>query len=425
MRADDLIHFCPPARLIIGAGARAQLPSLVAHLGYRHGVLVTDTFFSARTPWVSEYVEAAKVAGVTTFVFDGGQPDPTTTLCDSATREVCDALDGAAPDHVIALGGGSNIDLAKALCLTLPGGRPVREFIGGPTMALRPLPLIALPTTAGTGSEATPGAILVDPLTATKVAVMDNALRPQVALIDPEFTYTCPPHVTADAGIDALTHAIESYLTVDSSQFDRGGHADPGYSGRSSLTMTFAREAIALCARYLKRCYDDGADKEARAGMCHASVYAALSYGSAGLNAVHGIAYAVAALTHRSHGTTNAVMLPYVLGALAETRRADLVDIARLFGIQERDEDDGIQTLIQTLRDMIASLGLPTDLRTLGIDQTSIAALTRDALAITRLAKAFPVHDVARTYEDIVQRAFDGDLGETPSRIGETVLDSF
>lgn len=423
MREDDLIHFCPPARLIIGAGARAQLPSLVAHLGYRRGVLVTDIFFATRTPWVREYVEAAEAAGVSTLVFDGGQRDPTTALCDSATRQVREVLGGAAPDHVIALGGGSNIDLAKALCLTLQSGKPVREFVGVLPSVRRPLPLIALPTTAGTGSEATPGAILVDPLNSTKVAVMDNALRPQLALIDPEFTYTCPPNVTADAGIDALTHAIESYLTIDSSEYDRGGHADPGYSGRSSLTMMFAREAITLCARYLKRCYDNGGDTEARAGMCHASIYAALSYGSAGLNAVHGIAYAVAGLTHRSHGTTNAVMLPYVLGALAETRRDDLVQVARMFDISERDEDEAIQTLCHMLRDMIASLGIPTDLRALGVEHASLSGLTRDALNVTRLAKAFPVADVARAYADIVQRAYCGELGKTPLKIGDTALD--
>ncbi len=414
MRADDAVYFCAPARLIIEKGARARLPALVAHLGYRRGILVTDAFFATRTPWVREYVEAASALGVTTHVFDGGAPDPTTTLCDSATQSLRATLDGAVPDHVIALGGGSNIDLAKALCVTLPGGLPISSFVGVPG-PLAALPLIAVPTTAGTGSEATPGAILVDPLNATKVAVMDNALRPQIALIDPELTWTCPPNVTADAGIDALTHAIESYLTIDSADYDRAGHPDPGYSGRSALTMLFARESIRLCASFLKRCYEDGTDETARAAMCQASLYAALSYGSAGLNAVHGIAYAVAGLTHRSHGTTNAVMLPYTLGALAKTRRAELLEIAALFGVPvEADGDATIDRLCRTLRELIESLGIPTDLRSLGIAEDALDALTRDALAVTRLAKAFPVEDVAGAYADIVRRAWTGDIGKTP-----------
>jgi alcohol dehydrogenase len=412
MRVEDLVHFCPPGRLIIGAGARAQLPALIERLGYRRGVLVTDRFFSQKTPWVEEYVSAARALGIETVVFDGGAPDPTTTLCDSATSAIRTTLAGHAPDHVVALGGGSNIDLAKALCITLPTGRPVREFVKGLTAANRPLPFIAMPTTAGTGSEATPGAILIDPENATKVAVMDNSLRPQVALIDPEFTYTCPPNVTANAGIDAFTHAIESYLTLDSAKFDRGGDADPAYSGRSSLTMLFAREAIRLCARYLKRTHDNGADIEARTGMCYASIYAALSYGSAGLNAVHGIAYAVAGATHRSHGTTNAVMLPYVLEELAATRSSELLDVADIFGIGTTDRNQAVRELCEAIRSLIGSIGIPTTLKELGIDGASLPSLLNDALAVTRLLKAFPVTDAKAAYERILQRAYDGEPGE-------------
>jgi alcohol dehydrogenase len=413
MKMDDLIHFCPPGRLIIGVGARAQLPALLARLGYKQGVLITDIFFAEKTPWVKEYVAAAAKLEIETVVFEGGGPDPTTTLCDSATKSVRAVLGGAAPDHVIALGGGSNIDLAKALCITLPTGRPVRDFVNGLKPGDKPLPFIALPTTAGTGSEATPGAILIDPENATKVAVMDNALRPQVALIDPEFTYTCPPNVTADAGIDAFTHAIESYLTLDSAQFDRAGNPDPGYSGRSSLTMIFAREAIVLCARFLKRAYDNGNDVEARIGMCYASIYAALSYGSAGLNAVHGIAYAVAGETHRSHGTTNAVMLPYVLEAMVETRRQELTDVARIFGIAAVDPQDAVIELCRQIRGLIASIGIPTNLQQLGIHESSLEALQKDALAVTRLAKAFPVTDVPTVYKTILRNAYAGEIGKS------------
>lgn len=408
MRSDDVIHFCPPARVVIGCGSRAQLPGLLQRLGYRRGVLVTDSFFTGHTPWVGEYVEAARACGMDTVVYDGGMPDPTTTLCDAATRALREQLGEARPDHVIALGGGSNIDLAKALCLTLVDGAPIKDFVGVMPQAPRCLPLIAVPTTAGTGSEATPGAILVDPDNATKVAVMDNQLRPIIALIDPEFTYSCPPRVTADAGIDALTHAVESYLTLDSFAFERQGHPDPGYSGRSSLTMSFAREAISLCARYLLRAYRDGGDKEARIGMAYASHYAALSYGSAGLNAVHGIAYAVAGITHKSHGSTNAVMLPYVLDELAGTRREEVLDVARIFGIEDADGDAAAGRLPMLIRDIVAELGIPPTLEAFGIRREQLPGLLADALQVTRLASAFPVPDVPAAYGRIVERAFEG-----------------
>ena len=413
MRSNDVVHFCPPARLVIGCGSRAQLPGLLQRLGYKRGVLVTDSFFTNHTPWVNEYVAQAQQCGIETVVFSGGMPDPTTTLCDEATQSLRAQMSDGLPDHVVALGGGSNIDLAKALCLTLVDGAPIKGFVGAMAQAPRCLPLIAVPTTAGTGSEATPGAILVDPENATKVAVMDNQLRPIVALIDPEYTYSCPPKVTADAGIDALTHAIESYLTLDSFEFDREGQIDPGYSGRSTLTMSFARESIRLCAQYLQRVYRDGNDTEARIGMAYASHYAALSYGSSGLNAVHGIAYAVAGITHKSHGSTNAVMLPYVLDEFASVRRAEVLDIARIFGIDDADEEQAIRKLPVLIHGIVAELGIPANLADFGIAKEQLEGLHADALGVTRLAKAFPVPDVPAAYGRIIQRAFEGRfLGE-------------
>lgn len=404
MNLDDLIHFCAPARLIMGCGTRRQLPALVQRLGWRAGLLVTDRFFTGQTPWVREYVEAARALGIAVQVFDGGAPDPTTVLCDEATRAVRAQAGDLPIDHVIALGGGSNIDLAKALCLTVPSGRPVRSFVGG-IGRVRPLPLIALPTTAGTGSEATPGAILVDPENATKIAVMDNALRPQVALIDPDFTLSCPPRVTADAGIDAFTHAIESFLTIDSALYDRQGDADPGYSGRSSLTMLFARESLRLCARWMVPAYETGDSREARVGMAYASVYAALSYGSAGLHAVHGLAYAVAGQTHKSHGSTNAVMLPYVLDEVATVRPQEFIELAEILGLGRLGAADAALQVPVQVRRLVARLGIPSDLQAFGVAQAQLETLVADGMAVARLAKAFPVPDVEAAYRRIVTHA--------------------
>lgn len=413
MRTEDLIHFCAPARLIIGNGARHQLPQLLARLGYRSGVLVTDAFFAEKTPWVNEYTQAAERLGISTIVYAGGLPDPTTDLCDEATTVLREQLDGKQLDHVIALGGGSNIDLAKALSLTLPQGQPITAFTGD-IGGCKPLPMIALPTTSGTGSEATPGAILLDPANATKIAVMDNALRPHIALIDPEFTYTCPPRVTADAGIDAFTHAIESFLTLDSALFDRAGNPDPGYSGRSPLTMLFAKESLRLCFDWMERAYQHGEDTEARVGMAYASIYAALSYGTAGLNAGHGIAYAVAGQTHKSHGSTNAVMLPYVLDALCHTRQSELAEIAGLMGLATSCPEESARKVPVEVRAMIGRLDIPTDLRAFGIQEQMLEALVTDALAVTRLVKAFPVADAALAYRQIVQSAWEGRLSGQP-----------
>ncbi|MDD2002017.1 iron-containing alcohol dehydrogenase [Pseudomonas putida] len=414
MRIDDQVHFCPPGRLIIQNGARHTLPALLQRLGYTMGVLVTDRFFFDKTPWVAELVHAAEAVGITLTVFADGQADPTTTLCDQATRELRNVLQGTAPDHIIALGGGSNIDLAKALSLTLLEGRPIADFTGD-LGGLRPIPLVALPTTAGTGSEATPGAILVDPTNATKIAVMDNSLRPVIALIDPEYTYTCPPTVTADAGIDAFTHAIESFLTRNSHEFERNSNPDPGYSGRSSLTMMFAREAMRLCFAHLETAYQQGNDIQARTGMAYASLYAALSYGSAGLNAGHGIAYAVAGVTHRSHGSTNAVILPYVLDELVQDRPDEFLEIARMMDIDTADTEQARRQVPVAVRAMIGRLGIPTDLKAFGIELEQLDSLVEDSLGVVRLAKAFPVNNVAESYARIVRHAYHGRLTGAPA----------
>jgi alcohol dehydrogenase len=177
--------------------------------------------------------------------------------------------------------------------------------------------------------------------------------------------------------------------------------------------MIFAREAITLCVRYLKRAYDDGSDIEARTGMCYASIYAALSYGSAGLNAVHGIAYAVAGVTHHSHGTTNAVMLPYVLEELGVARAQELGEVASIFGITAVNRRQAIGELSRTVRSLIGAIGIPTTLKELGIQRASLPLLLDDALRVTRLAKAFPVPDVKAAYARILQNSYEGDLGKS------------
>lgn len=407
---NEHVFFCPPARSLMGRGCRHELPALLAHLGLRRGLLVTDRFFTTQTNWVQEHQQACRALGIDVLICDTGAPDPSTTLCNDATTDIRTRLSGAMPDHVVALGGGSNIDLAKALCLTVPSGAPIQAYAGVWPNGTHALPLVALPTTAGTGSEATPGAILLDPNNATKIAVMGNSLRPVIAVIDPELTDTCPPRVTADAGIDALTHAIESYLTLDATLFDRAGHPDPGYSGRSDLTLLFAGEAIRLCGTYLLRAYRNGADTSARDGMASASYYAALSYGTAGLNAVHGIAYAVAGLTHQSHGSTNAVMLPYVLDELRRTRAPEMRQIAHLLGRVETDEEQTLLRLPGHIRSLVGQLGIPTSLADFGINPEQLPRLLHDALQVTRLAKAFPVPDVDAAYARIIQNAYAGRL---------------
>ena len=412
--ADNPITLCTPSRVLCADGARFRIAPLCRSLGWRQALVVTDRWFAQHSPALTELLQALQAQGIEAHVFDGGEPDPSTTLVDRATAWTLEQ--GAAPDHLIAWGGGSNIDLAKALCVTLSSRRPVAELVGHTNWPAPPLPLVAVPTTAGTGSEITPGAILVQPGSATKVALMANALRPAVAVIDPELTWSCPPRVTADAGLDALTHAIESWLTLDASAFDNAGDPDPGYSGRNEVTVMFAREATALAFRHLTTAFEQPQDRAARNAMARASLYAAMSYATAGLNAVHGLAYALAGLTHASHGSTNAVMLPYVMDALVDCRRDELADIARLAGAPEADPHTLARQAPVLTRALVRRLGLAGDLVTFGVTEDQLPVLIADGLSVTRLAKAWPGDPADDAYPRIVRNAYLGQLSGETSR---------
>lgn len=407
---ENPLYFCMPSRVLLEMGARRRVAPLCQSQGWRHALLVTDAFFAGKTSVVRDLVEDLAAHGIACTVYAAGQPDPSTTLCDQATAEITAQPGSDGIDHLIALGGGSNIDLAKAMSLTVRFRLPVASFVGHTRWPGLPLPLVAMPTTSGTGSEITPGSILVHPENSTKVAVMGNSLRPFMAAIDPELTMSCPPRVTADAGMDALCHAIESWLTTDSADFPVGDDPDPGYSGRNRVTTLFARESVALCFTHLERCYRTPDDTEARTGMAYASLLAALSYGSAGLHAVHGLAYALAGLTHASHGSTNAVLLPYVMDALVPYRTGELADIARLAGEAGMAKTRLARSACTHVRDLVTRLGIAGNLKDFGIGAGDLPRLVRDGLAVTRLAKACPVPSVDAIYANIVNNAFLGRL---------------
>jgi len=409
--AQDKVFMGWPSRIIFGCGERGALPPLLKKLGYRSALIVTDRFFTEKSTIVADLVAALHAVGIASRIFDGGLPDPSVALCVSAGEWVAESAAGQAPDHLIAIGGGSNIDLAKVLSVTLKyGGHPDR-YIGEGRLPGKPLTLVAIPTTSGAGSEITPGAILVSDKASTKVALMDNDLRPGIVVVDPELTISCPPKVTADAGIDALTHAIESYLTCDSKDFDRGGDPDPGYSGRSHFSKLMAGEAIRLCFAHLPTAYKTGNDLEARTGMAYGSLMAAFSYGNAGLNAVHGLAYALANLTHATHGSTNAVFLPYVMDNLRQVRAADIAEIGRLAGLRGGDDADLAKRAVSHTRDLIASVGIPTTLKDFGVKESDLEEMAVNGLAVARLTKAYPIQPAADAYRSIVHNAYKGIIG--------------
>ncbi len=295
-----------PASIVFGSGQRAVAAATVARLGSR-ALVCTDARLGREPVFHTLLAELAQ-AGVTTKVFDRTQPDLPISSIDDCLAEVA----GFKPDVVIGIGGGSCMDLAKAVTLLIThGGRP-EDYYGENKVPGPLLPIIAIPTTAGTGSEVTPVAVLSDTARNTKIGISSPYLIPRVAICDPELTVTCPPSITAVSGADALTHAVESFTAAARALTPRLS-LDNVFVGKNVLSDQFALLAITSIWSSLHRAYVDGTDIEAREHMMLASLAAGCSFGTAGTAAAHAIQYPVGNDTHTAHGAGVALLLPYVM----------------------------------------------------------------------------------------------------------------
>ena len=294
------------------------------------------------------------------------------------------------PDLVIGLGGGSSIDLAKVVSLLLThGGHPADYFgenkVPGPT-----IPLIAIPTTAGTGSEVTPVAVLTDVENDLKVGISDNYIRPTVALLDPMLTVGLPPYVTACSGIDALSHAIESYTTIDYRYLKAEGEVI--FQGASPITDHLALGAIEKIAKHLKNAVLQGTNIEARSEMLLASLMAGMAFSNAGNAAAHALAYPIGGFVKSPHGEVTGLLLPYVMEYNLPVISEKLANISKAFGYSEqRYSQEELATMApEIVLDLLADIGLPTRLSEIGIKEENIEVIAEKGAAIERLMRNNP-----------------------------------
>jgi alcohol dehydrogenase class IV len=298
-------RFHTAGEIIFGRGAVQRTGEAVRRLGAKRVFLVADPGLCAAG--LHEDVEQSLAdAGIAWDRFDGGQAKPTL----EAVAACVDAAQGKGYDALVALGGGSNIDLAKAVGVVLRHGGSLETYFGEDQVPGPILPLVAVSTTAGTGSEVSGASVLADPAHQRRGSILSNYLRPQVAIYDPLLTRSCPPWVSADAGIDALAHAVEAYMTADYHTEIEGSLPASVYQGRSPLSDLLVEQAIVLIGRYLRRAVYQGGDIEAREGMHLASLLAGMAFSNAGLTAVHALEYPVGVATGSTHGAGNGLLLP-------------------------------------------------------------------------------------------------------------------
>ncbi len=336
-----------PARIVVGANAVDDLGALIARFAPAHVLVVSDAVLE-RAGITERALAPLARAGIATTLYTEIAGEPTV----DTVRAAASAAAKVQPDCVVGIGGGSVIDVAKLVAALATNGGDVADFWGNDRFAARALPKILIPTTAGTGSEVSQAAVIADAQN-VKHAANAWALLADVAIVDATLTLSAPPKVTADSGMDAVTHAIEAYL---------GKRASP-------LSDALAERAFALLAANLVRAYRDGTDLDARAGTLEGSMLAGMAFNSAGLGAVHALAYPLDTHFHVPHGRTNAVVLPAVLRFNAPEARAKLARLAALAGTG--DLADWVE---QTLRD----LGISPSLRDYGVPRERVEELARE-----------------------------------------------
>lgn len=306
--------------LLDGAGSVLRLPEFIKNKGVTNVLVVTDKGLM-NLHLLDPLFEKLEKVGIEYHVYDGVQPNPTIPNIEAALEVY--RKNGC--QGVIAFGGGSAMDCAKvAAARVVRPNKTVRSMRGQLKIIKKLPPFFAVPTTAGTGSEATVAAVVTDPDTHEKNAINDPALRPKYAVLDPELTVGLPPHITSTTGMDALTHAVEAYI----------GHSN------TKTTIIQSEDAVKLIFANLETAYNDGKNIEARNNMLKASFYAGMAFTRAYVGYVHAIAHNLGGIYGTPHGLANAVILPYVLEYYGESAYESLGKLAVIAGIAKPEMSD-------------------------------------------------------------------------------------
>jgi alcohol dehydrogenase class IV len=395
--------FHAPGQLLFGRHATRQLSEVAGRAGVRRLLLITDPVL-ARTGMLDVVQTPLKDARVAVEVFTGGEPEPSLRAAELAIAAGRDCR----PDAVLGLGGGSNMDLAKITAATLSHGGSPRDFIGDDKVPGPILPVFCLPTTAGTGSEVSAASVLTDTDNHIKVGILSNYLRPRLALVDPLLTVSCPAKVTADSGIDALTHAIEAFTAVDNADFPLPPGERTVYQGRHPFGDGFAEKAIRLIGQHLRRAVTDGNDLEAREGMALAATMAGLAFSNVGVAIVHALEYPVGGATHCSHGAGNGLLLPFAMRYNLWARQREFAAIARLLGedVSGMDEAAAAERAVTAVEQLRRDIGIPMRLRDLGVKEPQLRPFAEKAFSIQRILRVNPRQPTVEDLEGILRAAF-------------------
>ena len=379
-------NFGSAGQIIFGLDATRQLADVAARLRLKRVLVVTDPHLV--TASIVDQVEAPLAGKVTLDRFAGGEPEPSLRAAEACIAHARHFQ----PDGLIGLGGGSNMDLAKITAAALAHGGGPRDYLGEDRVPGPAVPLVCIPTTAGTGSEVSASGVFTDEENHIKVGAMSHYLRPTVALVDPRLTLSCPRKVTADSGIDALTHAIEAFTAVDNATFPLPPGQTSCYQGRHPLGDCLAKKAISIIAANLVQAVENPTDLAAREAMALGAMLAGLAFSNVGVALVHALEYPIGGATHCSHGAGNGMLLPYVMRYNLPVRTRELARVAQLLGEDTTGLSDSqaAELAIAAVERLNQRIGIPTRLSELGARREQIPEFAEKALGIARIVRVNP-----------------------------------
>lgn len=393
-----------PATVLFGPGQRRQLPRLVGEIA-EQVLMVTDARMATSAEF-TQIVDSIAAQGVSVLTYSGTEPDlPRRNVVDITER-----FGGARIDAIVGIGGGSCMDLAKVASVVLANGGDVRDYYGEFVVPAAGCPVITVPTTGGTGAEVTCISVIFDEDKGMKVGVASPHLEAYAAVIDPELTLTCPPGLTAAAGADALSHLIESFT---------GRAKNPGaediatklYAGKNLLADTYARTGLALLNGSLPAVAARPGDLRARSDTLFGAYCAGMAINTAGTAGAHAIQSPIGNLTHTPHGFGISALLPYVMRYNLPARIPEFAEIGRILGVATATESELAQAhrAIERIEEILAALGAPLDLRTLGLARADFGFVAEQALLATRLTANNPRELTRDAVVAILERGYDGD----------------
>ncbi|NVJ92617.1 MAG: iron-containing alcohol dehydrogenase [Methylocystaceae bacterium] len=360
------VRVCMPRYMQIGKGSVGTIVDILGVIGNVKCPLIVTDKMMVQIGHVAKVTSQLDEQGIKYGVFDETIPDPTDTI----VKEGIQKLKAGNHDCVIAIGGGSPIDTAKAIAVLSQGSDDILDYRPPQQFNKIGLPIVAIPTTAGTGSEVTHHTVVVHSATQDKISCRGEAFVPTAAIIDYELTLTMPRRLTADNALDTLTHAIEAFVS----------------SKRCLFSNRMALDCMRLIGEFLERAFNDEKDIEAREGLMLASTLGGLAFSNASISLVHAMSRPLGALFHVPHGMSNAMLLPQITSFSLESAYDRYAECARVIGFASKDVSDEVaaQELVKGLYRYQVDMEIPS-ISQFGIDQTefesSLNKMAKDALA--------------------------------------------